>query len=226
MNEASPALPRAKAGVSLGERVYRSLRWSLIVGDFEPGARLSSRRIAAVHGVSPMPVREALKRLAAEGAVEAADRRAHRVPDMGPARAADLFEVRAVLEEAAAYSASGRLGRADVLRLGRLSRAMDRAMHRIDARRYLSANFIFHSVINAGAGNDEMLAIVQTLYVRTGPWMARAIRNLAPRHQWRNRHLDIVEAIKTGKSRRARDLVGADIRWNVEIYRSNSHHPQ
>lgn len=223
MRQAGAAGWGASAGASLGERIYRALHWSLIVGDLEPGTPLSTRRLAARHGVSQMPVREALKRLTAESAIEGADRRAHRVPEMEPARAAELFEVRAILEGAAAFDASTRLTDPQILRLARLSRAMDNAMIRDDARRYLAANFIFHSIINAGADNREMLAIVQTLYARTGPWLARAIKSIAPRHQWKNQHGAIIDAIRTRNSAKARDLVEADIRWNVEVYRDKLH---
>ena len=58
------------APANLQQRVYESLRASLIGGLFAPGESLSLRRIAAANGVSPMPVREAVKRLISEGAIE------------------------------------------------------------------------------------------------------------------------------------------------------------
>jgi Bacterial regulatory proteins, gntR family len=58
--------------------------------------------IAQPGGVSAMPVREALKRLEAEKALTGAAKRAYRVADMTPARAADLFHIQSILEGAAA----------------------------------------------------------------------------------------------------------------------------
>lgn len=55
---------------SLQQRIYENLRRELIEGRFAPGQTLSLRRIASASGVSPMPVREAVKRLISEGAIE------------------------------------------------------------------------------------------------------------------------------------------------------------
>ncbi|MGH8932187.1 MAG: GntR family transcriptional regulator [Egibacteraceae bacterium] len=60
----------------MGERAYRTLKWSLLAGDFGLGERLGEERLAGLVGASRTPVREGLMRLHAEGLVD-------RLPDGG-----------------------------------------------------------------------------------------------------------------------------------------------
>jgi len=217
---AKPMAARAPdAEAKLGDRIYQALRWSLIVGELEPGDTVSTRTLAAEHGVSVMPVREALKRLEAEKALTGAAKRAYRVADMTPARAVDLFQIRSVLEGAAAEIAATRLPEAQIERLRDLTRQMDAAMAREDARSYLASNFTFHFIIYSGAGNPDLAAIVEGLYARTGPWLSRAIRQFSRIEDWENHHMRIVDAIATRDATEARRLMEADIQWNTELYR-------
>ena len=223
MTQPPPAKPGASPArgneTNLGDQVYQALRWSLIVGDREPGDTVSTRTIAAEHGVSVMPVREALKRLEAEKALTGAAKRAYRVADMTPARAVDLFQIQSVLEGAAAEVAATRLPERQTDRLRELTRQMDEAMAREDAHSYLASNFSFHFIIYSGSGNADMASIVEALYARTGPWLSRAIKRLARIEDWENHHMQIVDAIAARDAAEARRVVEADILWNVDFYR-------
>jgi DNA-binding GntR family transcriptional regulator len=207
------------AEAKLGDRVYQALRWSLIVGDLEPGDTVSTRILAAEHGVSVMPVREALKRLEAEKALTGAAKRAYRVADMTPARAIDLFQIRSVLEGAAAEIAATRLPEAQIERLRQLTLEMDAAIGSEDSRTYLACNYTFHFIIYSGAGNPDLSAIVEALYARTGPWLSRAIKRFARIEDWENHHMRIVDAIAARDASEARRLMEGDIRWNADLYR-------
>jgi DNA-binding GntR family transcriptional regulator len=221
MTAGSPGKPATApdAEAKLGDRIYQALRWSLIVGELEPGDTVSTRTLAAEHGVSVMPVREALKRLEAEKALTGAAKRAYRVADMTPARAADLFQIRSVLEGAAAEVAATRLPDAQIERLRELTRQMERATASADARSYLACNFTFHFIIYSGAGNPDLAAIVEALYARTGPWLSRAIRRFARIGDWENHHMRIVDAIAARDASEARRLMEVDILWSAELYR-------
>jgi DNA-binding GntR family transcriptional regulator len=219
----SGTAPQSAAGPApppqLGERIYQGLRWSLVTGGLEPGETLSIRSLASAEGTSAMPVREALKRLEAEGALSGAPKRAYRVAEMSPGRAADLFQVQSVLEGAAAEAAAGRLAPGRIARLRELTRQMDQAMAAEDSRAYLTANYRFHRVIHLGSGNGELAAMLETLYARTGPWLGRAIRRFSRIEDWRNQHLQIAEALAARDGAAARSLVEDDISWTSALYR-------
>lgn len=69
---------------TLGQRVYNELRDFLMVGGVQPGEKITLRQLTSAFGTSLMPVREAVQRLAAEGALEVLPNRAIRVPIMRP----------------------------------------------------------------------------------------------------------------------------------------------
>lgn len=91
---------------NLQERLYQRLREDLLAGRFQPGERLKIRDLANQWGTSPMPVRAALQRLVAEGALEGEAQRSLRVPLMTRERFLQILQVRLSLEGLAAESAA------------------------------------------------------------------------------------------------------------------------
>jgi DNA-binding GntR family transcriptional regulator len=89
---------RARPAGSQGDRAYRALKTQLLIGEFPPNVRLAEERLAAMLEVSRTPIREALKRLQAEGLVDVHTDGGYQpvVPDVTVMR--HLYEVRAGLE--------------------------------------------------------------------------------------------------------------------------------
>jgi len=83
---------------NLQEQLYQNLRQALLSGRFQPGERLKIRDLADEWGTSPMPVRAALQRLVAEGALEGEPQRSLRVPVMTRERYLQILQVRQSLE--------------------------------------------------------------------------------------------------------------------------------
>src|SRR5690348_9417520 len=82
----------------LNRMVADAIRERILGGEFEPGERLAEERLSEELGVSRMPVREALRALAAEGMVTIAPRRGASITAYTPAQILELVEVRATLE--------------------------------------------------------------------------------------------------------------------------------
>src|ERR1700753_3204237 len=85
--------------------IYEELRRRMITGKIMPGVGLSTRGLALEMGVSQMPVRDALSRLAAEGAVAIRSKRKIEAPPMTAERFDDLLHCRLMLEPEAAVLA-------------------------------------------------------------------------------------------------------------------------
>ena len=83
---------------TLRDHAYARLREALMTGRFEPGEHLTIRGLAEAFGVSPTPIREALGRLAAEGAIEAEPNKWMRVPRLCAAELRELRDIRVALE--------------------------------------------------------------------------------------------------------------------------------
>ena len=93
----------------LGDRVYEALRDAIIDGRFEPGQWLRQEALAQELGVSQMPIREALKRLVAEGLAERIPYRGVRVVEFAPRDIADMCTVRLILESLAVRFATAHI---------------------------------------------------------------------------------------------------------------------
>src|SRR5579875_2337536 len=100
--------------VTLSERAYCGLRELLMAGQVAPGEKLSLRAIAKALGTSAMPVREALRRLMAEQAVEFLPNTAIRVPVMTEARFREIRAIRISLEGLATETAAMHIQRAEL----------------------------------------------------------------------------------------------------------------
>jgi DNA-binding GntR family transcriptional regulator len=101
----------------LGDRVYGALRDAIIDGRFEPGQWLRQEALAQELGVSQMPIREALKRLVAEGLAERMPYRGVRVVEFAPRDIADMCTVRLILESLAVRFATAQITTGDITQL-------------------------------------------------------------------------------------------------------------
>ncbi|WP_448609332.1 GntR family transcriptional regulator [Geodermatophilus sp. URMC 60] len=91
---------------SKADLVHRQLREEIELGELAPGTPLSELSLVARTGASRTPVREALRRLAAEGLVDLVPRQGARVSRVSARSVRDLFEFRALLEPAAVRQAT------------------------------------------------------------------------------------------------------------------------
>ena len=208
----------ARSDISLSDRIYQQLKWSLIVGEHGPDSALSIRTVAERMGTSMMPVREALKRLASERALIASANRSFRVPRHNPERVSDLFFLRANLEGAATELATPRMTSAEIDQLEELAHQTNRDIESGVRGDYLANNYRFHFTIYTGAGNPELTSIIEGLWAQSGPYLADVVGVLETTEDWRLLHARIAEAIRAGNARLARDLVEQDIGWGTKVY--------
>ena len=84
------------------ERVYHQIKLALMAGDYEPGQKITIAAVAAALGVSATPVREALRRLAAERALVMYPNRSVLVPRLSREEVLNIRAIRQQLEALAA----------------------------------------------------------------------------------------------------------------------------
>jgi len=207
---------------NLNATVYADLRIKLISGQLKPAEAVSVRQLAELYGVSTMPVREALRQLASEGALKSAARKAYRVPDLSAKEASDLFFVRGVLEGAAAELAAQRMTKRKLSLLETAVRKTRSCLTKRDANGLLLANYDFHSTIYQSSGNDALALSIDRLYVQTGPWLGHGIMNLVDADNWLGEHDLIIDALRNADSKSARKLIEEDAFWGVELYRQRA----
>lgn len=183
-----------------------------MAGLIQPGSKLSIRPIAGALGVSAMPVREALKRLDADGILQSAAKSAYVVLALSREEYREVLEVRLPLEGLLIRRAAEAMDAADIERLQRLS---DRMKASRDWRHVLKYNFDLHFLLYRGAGMPFVLSIVENIWLRIGP--ALHMVNEAVPLDGAFEHLNAaVRAVAARDPGAAEQALHADILQNAE----------
>lgn len=170
--------PLAKIeNISLQERVYRALRDALLEGRYMPGEPLSIRTVAGSVGASAQPVREALARLCAEGAIELLPNRMFRVRAVDATRLRELWHLRSLLEADAAALAAVRVDDVDVARLRAINESMRRAVRSLAVDELLAINTEWHFSIYRACGSALEMAVIENLWLQMAPLVTALTRH-------------------------------------------------
>ncbi len=205
---------RRLTGETVGEYTFRRLRQAIIVGRFAPGMAVTIRGLAALLGTSPMPVREAMRRLVAEGALEQLDNGRAGVPIISDARFHTLIEVRILLESAAARRALPCIDAARLEDLRRLDRVMWDVFDRGDIDRTIDANMAFHRRLYSYAPDDVLTPLIESVWLQIGPYMRAAMQG--SRQYYRvDRHTEALTAIAAGDAEALARAIAADARDGI-----------
>ena len=154
--------------VSSSERTYQLLRARILSGELPPFARLAEQRVAEDLEVSRTPVREALKRLMAEGLVHVEAGGRVVVRDIDPREVEEIYVIREVLDGLAARLAAQRISATQVARFQTVTRVM---REDADAGRHeavVQGNILFHDLLHESSGNERLRQLSRDLtdYVR------------------------------------------------------------
>ena len=196
-----------------------------MVGSFDPGQVLTIASLAEAFGTSNMPVREALRRLAAENALEISQNGSARVPVVTRARLDDLCRARVAVEGLAAELGGPRLTATEVATLQRITDDQQAIGRDGSIYELIAQNQQFHFTIYRASGSDVLFQLIETLWLRFGPYMRLLSNHVAPlmhagRMEPSGRHVAIIAALKDRDFARARDEVVADITTTHETLRA------
>lgn len=188
---------------TISQRLAQAIEADIVNGAIPPGTELDERTVAERFGVSRTPVREALRRLAADGLIEVRPRRKAIVHTLDTQRLAQMFEVLASLEALAAECAARRMTEKQVSQLRELHGEIGRAVNERDGEGYDELNHAFHRAIYAGASNTYLQDQVDLLRQRLSPYRRWLLRKLNRMRQSHLEHAMILEAIEQGDGERA-----------------------
>ncbi|WP_310417455.1 GntR family transcriptional regulator [Mycoplana sp. BE70] len=199
---------------SIKHWVHRTLRHALMTGRFQPGEPVTINGLAEMLDVSAMPVREALQYLVADGALELLDNRRVRVPEMVPEKFDEILAARIALETVAAERALPEMDFIRVARLQHLDSLVDDAYDAGDIERGMVANFDFHRCIYEVHSNGVLLPMIESLWLRLGPFMRHAAEN-----HWQSykvdRHAEAMVAIRDKNAEALKTAITADIQDGI-----------
>jgi DNA-binding GntR family transcriptional regulator len=194
---------------TLHERVYEEVKKAIMGGSIAPGQPMTIRALAKALGTSVMPVREALRRLVAERALELLPNRSVSLPVMTADKFDQIYRIRVALEGLMAETAAKFITPDELHRMSRLNDEMI-AKLRQGTKRYLALNQEFHFQLYQAARMPLAMSIVETLWLQIGPFLHHVKTDFgAP--NFLNHHEAMLKAMAQRDGPKARAAIEADI---------------
>jgi DNA-binding GntR family transcriptional regulator len=189
-----------------GQTAAQILRERIMSGALPPGATLNQNDLATAMGMSRIPIRDALRSLAAEGLVQM---RAHATASVSPLSLddlAELYEIRLSLEPDLCARALPSFSAAD---LAELEIALEELENATDEDDWLALNNRFHEILYRGSGRPRTVEIIDRARQATARYI-RVYHRFDP-NTLEVEHRLIFEAAKAGQGRRLAALVAAHL---------------
>ena len=196
---------------TLQDKTYQTLHQWLTVGRFLPGERLKIRQVAQELGVSVMPVRAALQRLAAEGALVNTPNCGMMVPKLKRAQFDDILQTRILLEGQAAELGAYRMTEADMVIMDELNQTMRAAVEAHDVKAYLDANEVFHVTLYRASGSPLLMELIETVWLKVGPISNQLFENERFSKKLNDAHDDVMHALKLRDGTAVRRAIEQDM---------------
>ncbi|OXT02673.1 GntR family transcriptional regulator [Notoacmeibacter marinus] len=193
----------------LAARIGRELADRIVTGRIEAGARLRQDHLAEEFGTSHVPVREAFRRLEAQGLVVSEPRRGVRVAGFTQEEVREVAEMRAVLEALALRNAAPHLTGAILDAAEEATRAGDRAR---DVESWEEANRTFHRLILSPCDMPRLLQAIDDLHTASARFLFSGWRAEWDTPTDRD-HRAILNALRAGDADGAARLLARHVGW-------------
>jgi DNA-binding GntR family transcriptional regulator len=207
--------------VPIRDVVYENLRQAILDGAMQPGERLVEGELSEKLNVSRMPIREAIRKLEAEGLVEHIPRRGVVVKGFSEEDIIEIYTLREALEALAAVQAVRRATREDIrqievamMEVERLASMGDQA----DPREVFEANHRFSQLIIEACHMPRLIQIVSTYMGYLERFRRVTMGDPSRREVVIREHRMIFQAIKDGDEARAEALTREHVRGGLEAY--------
>jgi DNA-binding GntR family transcriptional regulator len=196
---------------NLPDIVHDYLRQRIVAGTVAAGSPLRQETIASELGISRVPVREALKRLEAEGLVKFRPRRGYLVSELDPEEIVEIFEIRGLLEKQGAGLAARQRTEDDIAEVEALVLAMDEALDpapdSIDL--FARLNREFHARLVACSRRPRLCRLLENLRDQVEGYVRIDATTLGRLAEAQAEHHEIFEAFRAGDARQTARLCAA-----------------
>lgn len=179
----------------LSDRAYERIKHDIISCTIAPGSDISEAQLCAQYKLGKAPVRMALSRLAHDGLVRAVARRGYMVTAVTLKDIQDVFELRLLLEPAAARMAAGKINAQRLRSLDEACRAGYQPGEVKSISRFLDADKAFRVAIAQASGNGRLASAIEQLLDEMSRLLhlGLAFRNRS--HEMQHGHRALVKAL-------------------------------
>ncbi|MCV2873547.1 GntR family transcriptional regulator [Defluviimonas sp. WL0050] len=196
------------------EVTYCRLRDMILFGQLTPGQPVTIQGLTATLEAGMTPVREAIRKLTAEGALDLQGNRRVCVPQLTASQLDELAFARLTIEPKLAHMAAKNLSAGDISQLTRIDADINEAIATGDVHRYLMNNFRFHFTLYEHAGAPILLSLAQMLWLRFGP----SLRVVCGRYGTSNlpdRHDEALAAMRAHDAEAVATAIREDIEQGI-----------
>lgn len=196
---------------SLSTKVYQSIRSALANGELVPGQKLSARLLIDRLGVSQTPVREAMLQLVAERALTMNRNKSVTVPMLTAETFIELRDMRVALESLACRCAVEHVMDAEIDAAEKLHHQMIVAKRAGDFRATMRLNREVHLGIYSLSHRPELVAMIESLWVRTGPYLNMIYKGDMPAVIEPHEHESLFAALRARDPEKSAASISRDI---------------
>jgi phosphonate utilization transcriptional regulator len=183
---------------SLASVVQQAIEQAILSGEHTPGAKLNEATLAEKLGVSRGPIREAFRMLDEAGLVRTEKNRGVFVRDISLAEAAEIFDLRAAMEEMVGRQLSSQMTGVHQQEITSVLKDMTQAVADQNADAYHQLNLHFHERLVEMTGNRRLLAIYRKLIKELSLFRRLNLGDSGALPQSAQSHRDIFKAIISG----------------------------
>ncbi|MEB8388552.1 GntR family transcriptional regulator [Rhodobacteraceae bacterium KMM 6894] len=204
-----PEIPETSAATTQ-DHVYLRLRNAIMLGAIQPGTSLTMRGLAERLNLSPTPIREAVRRLSSENAIQVMDNRRMTVPLMTPERFEELVALRVAVEGHTAMRALPYMSDIVIEKLTEMDDLMDRAALDRQLDDLTLWNQAFHRTLYTVNPAQAAMPVVESIWLQLGPFQRQVITRLTEYYQI-DRHKEILAALTARDADALREAITNDI---------------
>lgn len=205
---------------NLRGRAYVALRGLIIDGSLKPGHRLSERDIAARLGISTTPIKDALRRLEAEGLIVTLPRKGTYVSAFAAEREHEMTLLRVAIEGVTARIAAEKASGANLEPARKAIEAARKATAAHNFKAVIEANKQFHAAIMRIADNGYLEQLLSVMQVYDQSTRVRILSTNNELEQALEEHQLILEAIEKGDGDLAEGQMRAHVARSAEVLRA------
>ncbi|MGB0901271.1 GntR family transcriptional regulator [Halocynthiibacter sp.] len=200
------------------EAIYLRIREMILFGVLVPGQPVTIQGLVETLEAGTTPVREALRRLTAEGALESKGNRRISVPQLNISQVEELYFARLSIEPKLVQIAVPRIGDTEISELRDIDNQLNEAISLGDIEGYLKYNYRFHFALYEAAGAGILLTLAQSLWLRAGPSL-RVVLTRYGASALPDQHDVTIRALETRDLQKACNAIETDIRQGMDQVR-------
>ncbi|MEQ9692683.1 GntR family transcriptional regulator [Shimia sp. SDUM112013] len=202
------------------QQVYLMLREQVLFGELTPGQPVTIQGLVEQLEAGMTPVREAIRRLTAEGALEFQGNRRVTVPTPSSKDIEELMYARKAIEPELVMRATRQISPSEIDELEQIDNRLDAAISNGDVETYLRQNYAFHAKLYTIADAPILTAIADGLWLRFGPSL-RVVCGRLGTQNLPDQHKETLDALRQGDAEKAANAILDDVVQGMEQVRDS-----